>query len=80
MKGTERSACVKARPSAANVLAVVVDAEGVESVVNDTCAPPAPVKATPGAPSFAASYAAPLYEAPLFEGGTNSFRGGLGIL
>ena len=60
MEDTERSACVKASPSAANVLAVVVDAEGVESVVNETCAPPAPEKATDGTPSFAASHAAPL--------------------
>ena len=60
LKGTERSACVKASPSAANVLAVVVEAEGVESVVNETCAPPAPENATEGIPSFAASHAAPL--------------------
>ena len=56
-----RSACTKRTPSAPNTFAVVVEAEDVERVVNDTCEPPEPEKATDGNPSFAASHAAPLH-------------------
>lgn len=51
---------MKITPSTAKVFAVVVEADGVESVVKETCAPPPPEIATEGKPSFAASHAAPL--------------------
>ncbi len=55
-----RRASTKRTPSAPNTSAVVVEDDEVVRVVNDTCEPPEPEKATEGNPSFAASHAAPL--------------------
>ncbi len=55
-----RRAWVRRAPSSPYTSAAVVKSEGVKRVVNDTCEPVAPDKATDGTPSFAASHAAPL--------------------
>ena len=60
LNGCARSAWTSFTPRAAKTFAVVVEDEGCESVVNETCDPPEPEKAIAGKPSFAASVAAPL--------------------